>query len=59
MYGKKRNKRSGAHDMMAITFKSIVDALRISGIEIPKIVLLPFQLPVPISSSEEEDVHGN
>jgi hypothetical protein len=41
MYMKKRNKRSNAHDMMDITFKSIVQALRLSGIKIPKKVLLP------------------
>jgi hypothetical protein len=41
MYRKKGNKRSNAHDMMDITFKSIVDALRLSGIELPKNVLLP------------------
>jgi hypothetical protein len=28
-YRKKRNKRSGAHDMMDKTFKSIVHALRL------------------------------
>jgi hypothetical protein len=59
MYRKNRNKRSNAHDMMEITFKSIVHALRLSGIEIPKNVLLPSQLPSPISSSEEEDAHGS
>jgi hypothetical protein len=36
MYRKKRNKRSNAHDMMDITFKSIVHDLRLSSIEIPK-----------------------
>jgi hypothetical protein len=36
MYMKKRNKRSNAHDMMDKTFKSIVLALRPSGIDIPK-----------------------
>jgi hypothetical protein len=36
MYRKKRNKRSNAHDMMDITFKSVVHALRLSGIDIPK-----------------------
>jgi hypothetical protein len=35
MYRKKRNKRSNAHDMMDITFKSIDHALKLSGIEIP------------------------
>jgi hypothetical protein len=59
MYRKKGNKRSNAHDMMDITFKSIVHALRLSGIEIPKHVLLPSQLPTPVSSSKEEDVHGS
>jgi hypothetical protein len=43
MYRKKRNKRYNAHDIMDITFKSIVHALKLSGIEIPKIVLLPSQ----------------
>jgi hypothetical protein len=42
MYRKKRrNKRSDSHDVMDITFKSIVHALKLSGIEIPKNVLLP------------------
>jgi hypothetical protein len=51
-YRKKRNKRSNAHDVMADkTFKSIVHALRLSGI-------LPSQLPVPVSSSKEEDMDG-
>jgi hypothetical protein len=59
MYGKKRNKKSNAHDMMDITFKSTVHALRLSGIEIPKNVLLPPRLPAHVSSSEEEDVHGS
>jgi hypothetical protein len=37
MYRKKRNKRSYAHDVMADRiFKSIVHALRLSGISIPK-----------------------
>jgi hypothetical protein len=45
--------------MMDITFKSVVHALRLSGIDIPKNALLPSQLPAPISSSEEEEVHGN
>jgi hypothetical protein len=59
MYRKKRNKRSDAHDVMADkTFKSIVHALRLSGINIPKNALLPFQLPAPVSSSEEEDMDG-
>jgi hypothetical protein len=57
MYRKKRNKRCNAHDMMDIIFKSIVHALRLSGIEIPKNVILPSQLPAPVSISEEEDVH--
>jgi hypothetical protein len=54
---KKRNKRSD--DMMDITFKIVVHALRLLSIEIPKNLLLPSQLPVPVSSSEEEDMHGN
>jgi hypothetical protein len=59
MYRKKRNKRSDAHDVMAHkTFKSIVHALRLSGINIPKNALLPSQLPTPVSSSEEEDMDG-
>jgi hypothetical protein len=45
--------------MMDITFKSIVHALRLSSIAIPKNVLLPSQLPTLVSSSEEEDVHGS
>jgi hypothetical protein len=56
MYRKKRNKRSNAHDMMDITFKSIVHALRLSSIEKQKNVL-PSQLPAPVSSSKEEDAH--
>jgi ABC-type Zn2+ transport system substrate-binding protein/surface adhesin len=40
------------------TFKSIVHALRLSGINIPKNALLPSQLPTPVSSSEEEDMDG-
>jgi hypothetical protein len=59
MYRKKRKKRSNAHDMMDITYKSIVHALRLSRIEILKNVLVPSQLPAPVSSSEEEDVHGS
>jgi hypothetical protein len=44
MYRKKRrNKRSDAHDMMDITFKSIVHSLRLLGIEILKNALLPSQ----------------
>jgi hypothetical protein len=59
MYKKKRNKRSDAHDVMADkTFKSIVHALRLSGINIPKNALLLSQLQVPVSSSEEEDMDG-
>jgi hypothetical protein len=50
---------SDAHDMMDKTFKSIVHALRLSGIDIPKNALLPSQLPTPASSSEEEDMHGS
>jgi hypothetical protein len=59
MYKKKRNKRSDAHDVMADkTFKSIIHALRLSGINRPKNALLPSQLSMPISSSEEEDMDG-
>jgi hypothetical protein len=50
---------SNAHDMIDITFKSIIHALRLSGIKIPKNVLLSSQLLAPVSSSEEEDVHGS
>jgi hypothetical protein len=59
MYKKKRNKRPNAHDMMDITFKSVVHTLRLSGIDIPKNALLPSQLLAPVSSSKEEDVHGS
>jgi hypothetical protein len=59
MYRKKRNKGSNAHDVMDKTFKSIVHALRLSGINIPKNALLPSQLPSPINSSEEEDMDGS
>jgi hypothetical protein len=38
------------------TFKPIVHALRLSGINIPKNALLPSQLPARVSSSEEEDM---
>jgi hypothetical protein len=55
----KRNKRSNAHDTIDITFKSVVHAPRLSGIDIPKNVLHPSQLPAPVSSSEEEDVNGS
>jgi hypothetical protein len=59
MYRKKRNKRSDAHDVMADkTFKSIVHALILSGINIPKNALLPSQLSAPISSSKEKDMDG-
>jgi hypothetical protein len=59
MYRKRRNKRSDAHDVMADKiFKSIVHALRLSGVNIPKNALLPSQLLVPVSSSEEEDMDG-
>jgi hypothetical protein len=40
------------------TFKSIVHALRLLGINIPKNALLPSQLPALVSSSEEEDMDG-
>jgi hypothetical protein len=59
MYKRKRNKRSDAHDVMADkTLKSIVQALRLSCINIPKNALLPSQLPTSISSSEEKDMDG-
>jgi hypothetical protein len=58
MYRKKRrNKRSD--DMTDITFKTVVHALRASSFEIPKDVLLHYQLPTPVSSSEGEDVYGS
>jgi hypothetical protein len=50
-------KRSNAHDMMDITFKSVVHALKLLGIDIR--TLLPSQLPAPVSSSEKKDVHGS
>jgi hypothetical protein len=59
MYRKKWNTRSDAHDMKQKTFKSVVHALRLSGIVIPKIALLPSQLPAPLSNSEEEDMEGS
>jgi hypothetical protein len=59
IYKKKRNKKSNADDIMDITFESIVHALRISDIEIPKDAHIPSQLPAPVSSSDEEDVHGS
>jgi hypothetical protein len=40
------------------TFKSIVNPLRLSGINIPKNALLPSQLPAPVSSSVEEKMNG-
>jgi hypothetical protein len=40
------------------TFKSIVHALRLPRINIPKNALLPSQLPSHVSSSEEEDMDG-
>jgi hypothetical protein len=45
--------------MMDKTFKSIFHALRLSGINIPKNALLPSQLPAPVNSIEEEDMHGS
>jgi hypothetical protein len=45
--------------MMEKTFKSIVHALRLSDNNILKNALLPSQLPAPVSSSEEEDMHGS
>jgi hypothetical protein len=59
MYKKKRNRRSDAHDVMDKTFKSIVHALRISGINILKNALLPSQLSALVTSSEEEDMGGS
>jgi hypothetical protein len=59
MYRKKRNKRSDAHDVMDKTFKSVVHALRLSGINIPKNALLPSKLLAHVSSSEEEDMDGS
>jgi hypothetical protein len=59
MYRKKRNERSDAQDMMDKIFKSIVRALRLLGSNIPKNALLPSQLPVPVSFSEEEDMYGS
>jgi hypothetical protein len=41
MYRKKRNKRSDAHDVMDKTFTSVVHALRLSDINIPKNALRP------------------
>jgi hypothetical protein len=59
MYRKKRNKRCDAHDVMTDkTFKSILHALRLLGINIPKNALLPSQLPASASSNEEEDMDG-
>jgi hypothetical protein len=58
MYKKKRNKTSDAHDVMDKTFKSIVHALRLSCINIPKNALLHSKLLVLVSSSEEEDMDG-
>jgi hypothetical protein len=45
--------------MMDKIFKSIVRALRLLGSNIPKNALLPSQLPVPVSFSEEEDMYGS
>jgi hypothetical protein len=59
MYRKKWNKRSDAHDVMDKTFKSIVYALRLSSINIPKNAFLPSQLLALVSSSEEEDMDGS
>jgi hypothetical protein len=44
---------------MEKTFKSIVHALRLSGINILKNALLPSQLLAPIDSIKEEDMDGN
>jgi hypothetical protein len=59
MYRKKRNRKSNPDDMMDKTFKSIIHALRLSVIDIPKNALLPSQLPAPVSRSEEEDMDGS
>jgi hypothetical protein len=59
MHRKKRNKRSDAHDVMYKTFKLIIHALRLSGINILKNALRPSQLPAPVNSSEEEDMDGS
>jgi hypothetical protein len=45
--------------MMDKIFKSIVHALKLSGIDITKNALVPSQLPAPVSSSEEEDMDGS
>jgi hypothetical protein len=45
--------------MMDKTFKSIVHALKLLGIDITKNALVPSQLPAPVSSSEEEDMDGS
>jgi hypothetical protein len=59
MYRKKRNNRSEAQDVMANkTFKPIVHAVRLPGINVPKNALLPSQFPAPVNSSEEEDMDG-
>jgi hypothetical protein len=58
-YRKKRNKTYDAHDVMDKTFKSIVHALRLSGINIPKNALFPSQLPALVISSEDEDMNGS
>jgi hypothetical protein len=50
MYRKKRNKRSNAHHVMDKTFKSIVHTEN---------ALIRSQLPMPISSSKEEDMDGS
>jgi hypothetical protein len=59
MYRKKRNRKSNPDDMMDKTFKSIIHALRLSVIDIPKNALLPSQLPAPVCRSEEEDMDGS
>jgi hypothetical protein len=59
MYRTKRNKRSDAHYVMEKTFKSIVHALRLSSINIPKNALISSQLPALVSSSEKEDMDGS
>jgi hypothetical protein len=58
MYKMRWNKTSDAHDVMDKTFKSIVHALRLSCINIPKNALLHSKLPVLVSSSDEKDMDG-
>ena len=59
MYRKKRNKKAvpEMEELVGEAVTRIVSILAESGIDIPKNVLHPPQSP-PVSSSEEEDVHG-